>query len=79
MTYKTLAAGQKIVSASFRDDKYFCKMVSNPDSDFQVLINKDHPFYEIVYGNAEKDKKITAIMDAFLFTYVFRRTKMHYK
>lgn len=74
-TYKTLTAGQKIISASFKDDKYFWKMVPNPNSEFQVLINKNHPFYDVVYGNPEKDKKITAIMDAFLFTMSFVELK----
>ena len=32
-------------------------------------------FYDLVYGDAEKDKKITAIMDAFLFTMSFIELK----
>ena len=43
-------------------------MVPSPDSDFQVLINENHPFYDIVYGDGKTNKKATAIMDAFLFT-----------
>ncbi len=75
LTYRTLEAGQKIISGSFGNDKFFWKMIPNPDSDFQVLVNTDHPFYETVYGNAKEDKKITAIMDAFLFTMSFIELK----
>lgn len=75
MTYKKLEAGQKIISAVFKDDTFFWKMVPSPDSDFQVLINKKHPFYDVVYGNDEADRKTTAIMDAFLFTMSFIELK----
>jgi len=75
MTYKMLEAGQKIISDSFGNEHLFWKMIPNPDNEFQVLVNTDHPFYDIVYGNAEKDKKITAIMDAFLFTMSFIELK----
>lgn len=75
LTYKILEAGQKIISVPFGNDRYLWKMIPNPDSDFQVMVNTDHPFYEIVYGNAENDKKITAIMDAFLFTMSFIELK----
>lgn len=75
MTYKMLEAGQKIVSTSFGDSSLFWKMVPNPYNEFQVLVNTDHPFYDLVYGDAEKDKKITAIMDAFLFTMSFIELK----
>ena len=75
LTYKMLEAGQKIVSASFGDAKYFWKMIPNPDSEFQAVVNKDHPFYEVVYGNPDKDKKTTAIMDAFLITMSFIELK----
>ena len=47
-------------------------MVPNPNNEFQVLVNSDHPFYQFVYGDSEKDKKITAIMDAFSTGYVFK-------
>ena len=57
------------------DDKLFWKMVPNPFNEFQVLVNTNHPFYEKVYGDSEKDKKITAIMDAFLFTMSFIELK----
>ena len=50
-------------------------MVPNPFNEFQVLVNTNHPFYEKVYGDSEKDKKITAIMDAFLFTMSFIELK----
>jgi hypothetical protein len=43
-------------------------MVPSPHNEFQVMVNTDHPFYDVVYGDAEKDKKVTAIMDAFLFS-----------
>lgn len=75
MTYKMLEAGQKIVSTSFGDSSLFWKMVPNPYNEFQVMVNADHPFYDLVYGDAEKDKKITAIMDAFLFTMSFIELK----
>jgi hypothetical protein len=75
MTYKMLEAGQKIISASFGDSTLFWKMVPNPYNEFQVMVNTDHPFYDLVYGNAEKDKKITAIMDVFLFTMSFIELK----
>jgi hypothetical protein len=75
MGYKMLEAGQKIISTSFGDSTLFWKMVPSPHNEFQVLINTDHPFYDIVYGDAEKDKKITAIMDAFLFTMSFIELK----
>lgn len=75
LTYKILEAGQKLISQPFGDDKVLWKMIPNPDNEFQVLINSDHPFYEVVYGNAERDKKITAIMDAFLFTMSFIELK----
>jgi len=68
ITYKNLEIGHKIISMPFGDSKLFWKMAPNPDNEFQVLVNSDHPFYEKVYGDSEKDKKITAIMDAFLFT-----------
>ena len=75
MAYKMLEAGQKIISTSFGDSNLFWKMVPNPYNEFQVMVNTDHPFYNIVYGDAEKDKKITAIMDAFLFTMSFIELK----
>jgi hypothetical protein len=75
MAYKMLEAGQKIVSTSFGDSTLFWKMVPNPYNEFQVMVNTDHPFYNLVYGDAEKDKKITAIMDAFLFTMSFIELK----
>ena len=75
MTYKMIEAGQKIVSTSFGDATLFWKMVPNPYNEFQVIVNTDHPFYDLVYGDAEKDKKITAIMDAFLFTMSFIELK----
>lgn len=75
VTYRMLEAGQKIISTAFKDDTYFWKMVPSPDSDFQVLVNKKHPFYNIVYGDAETDKRTTAIMDAFLFTMSFIELK----
>ena len=75
MAYKMLEAGQKIVSTSFGDSTLFWKMVPNPHNEFQVMVNTDHPFYDLVYGDAEKDKKITAIMDAFLFTMSFIELK----
>jgi hypothetical protein len=75
MAYKMLEAGQKIVSTSFGDSTLFWKMVPNPYNEFQVMVNTDHPFYDLVYGDAEKDRKITAIMDAFLFTMSFIELK----
>jgi hypothetical protein len=75
MAYKMLEAGQKIVSISFGDSTLFWKMVPNPYNEFQVMVNIDHPFYDLVYGDADKDKKITAIMDAFLFTMSFIELK----
>ncbi len=75
MAYKMLEAGQKIISTSFGDATLFWKMVPNPYNEFQVMVNTDHPFYDLVYGDAEKDKKITAIMDAFLFTMSFIELK----
>ena len=75
LTYKSLEVGQKIVSRSFGDSLLFWKMIPNPDNEFQVLVNTDHPFYDKVYGDSEKDKKITAIMDAFLFTMSFIELK----
>lgn len=74
-TYKTLEIGHKIISMPFDDIKFFWKMVPNPNNEFQVLVNSDHPFYQFVYGDSEKDKKITAIMDAFLFTMSFIELK----
>lgn len=75
MAYKMLEAGQKIVSTPFGDSTLFWKMIPNPYNEFQVLVNTDHPFYNLVYGDSEKDKKITAIMDAFLFTMSFIELK----
>jgi hypothetical protein len=75
MTYKMLEAGQKIISASFGNSDLLWKMVPNPYNEFQVMVNTDHPFYNVVYGDADKDKKITAIMDAFLFTLSFIELK----
>lgn len=75
MTYKILETGQKFISTSFGDSTLFWKMVPNPYNEFQVMVNTDHPFYHLVYGDAEKDKKITAIMDAFLFTMSFIELK----
>jgi hypothetical protein len=76
MTYKLLESGQKIISMPFGDeDNLFWRMVPNPYNEFQVLVNSNHPFYDKVYGDAEKDKKITAIMDAFLFTMSFIELK----
>jgi hypothetical protein len=75
MTYKLLEAGQKFVSMSFNDSTQLWKMVPNPYNEFQVIVNSNHPFYHLVYGDAEKDQKITAIMDAFLFTMSFIELK----
>jgi hypothetical protein len=75
MTYKMLEAGQKIISKSFGNSDLLWKMVPNPYNEFQVMVNTDHPFYNLVYGDSEKDKKITAIMDAFLFTMSFIELK----
>lgn len=75
MTYRMLEAGQKIISMPFGDSSQFWKMVPNPYNEFQVLVNSDHPFYNLVYGDAEKDQKITSIMDAFLFTMSFIELK----
>jgi hypothetical protein len=74
-TYRDLEAGQKIISKSFGDHLFFWKMIPSPHNEFQVLVNTDHPFYDKVYGDSEKDKKITAIMDAFLFTMSFIELK----
>lgn len=75
MGYKMLDAGKKIISKPFGDATLLWKMIPNPNNEFQVIVNSDHPFYNIVYGDAEKDKKITAIMDAFLFTMSFIELK----
>ena len=74
-TYRDLEAGQKIISKSFGDQLFLWKMIPSPHNEFQVLVNTDHPFYDKVYGDSEKDKKITAIMDAFLFTMSFIELK----
>jgi len=74
LTYQMLEAGQKIISDSFGEDTYLWKMVPNPDNEFQVLVNTDHPFYDLVY-NSEKNKKTTAVMDAFLFAMSFIELK----
>ncbi len=75
MTFRELEAGQKVISRSFGTDELFWKMVPSPDSKFQVLVNEDHPFYKIVYGNGKKDKKTMAIVDAFVFTMSFVELK----
>lgn len=75
LTYKMLEAGRKIASAPFGNDLLFWKMVPTPYNEFQVLVNSDHPFYHYVYDDAERNKKITAIMDAFLFTMSFIELK----
>jgi hypothetical protein len=75
VTYKNLEIGQKIISMPFGNKDLFWKMVPNPDNEFQVIVNSEHPFYDKVYGESEKDKKITAIMDAFLFTMSFVELK----
>ena len=75
ITYKNLEIGQKIISMPFGNTIFFWKMIPNPNNEFQVIVNTEHPFYEKVYGDSEKDKKITAIMDAFLFTMAFIELK----
>lgn len=75
ITYKNLEIGQKIISMPFGNTTFFWKMVPNPNNEFQVIVNSEHPFYEKVYGDSDKDKKITAIMDAFLFTMAFIELK----
>jgi hypothetical protein len=75
LTYKMLDASQKIISTSFGSKDLFWKMVPSPHNEFQVLVNTDHPFYDLVYGDSNKDKKLTAIMDAFLFTMSFVELK----
>jgi hypothetical protein len=75
LTYKMLDSGKKIQSESFGDDKYLWRMVPNPNNEFQVIVNTDHPFYDLVYGNFEKDKKIGAVMDAFLLAMSFVELK----
>jgi hypothetical protein len=75
LTYKMLDAGKKIMSEPLGNDYYFWKMVPNPNNEFQVIVNSDHPFYDLVYGNSEKDKKFTAIMDAFLLAMSFVELK----
>ena len=75
MTYKMLESNSKIVSRSFGDPVLFWKMVPNPNNDFQVMVNTDHPFYDLVYGDAEKNKKTVAVVDAFLFTMSFIELK----
>jgi len=74
-TYRMLEAGKRIVSAPFGDSDLFWKMVPSPHNEFQVMVNSEHPFYELVYGDAERDRKTTAIMDAFLFTMSFVELK----
>jgi len=75
MTFKTLEAGQKVISMPLGADNIFWKMIPSPDSKFQVLINEDHPFYQKIYRNAEKDPRILAVVDAFLFTMSFVELK----
>ncbi|MEY2738508.1 MAG: hypothetical protein RL259_417 [Bacteroidota bacterium] len=75
LTFKNIENNRKISSMPFDDDSIFWKMVPNPHNEFQVIINSNHPFYEKIYGNHEKDKKLTAIMDAFLFTMAYVELK----
>jgi len=75
LTYKMLEAGKKIISKSFGDDTLLWKMIPSPLNEFQVIVNTDHPLYDIVYGDSEKDKKVTAILDAFFFTMSFIELK----
>lgn len=74
LTYLLLESGQKIISDSFGEDTYLWKMVPNPNNEFQVLVNTDHPFYDLVYSG-EKDQKTSAVMDAFLFAMCFIELK----
>jgi hypothetical protein len=75
LTYKMLDAGKKIMSEPFGHDRLFWKMVPNPNNEFQVIVNTDHPFYDSAYGDFGKDKKISAIMDAFLLAMSFVELK----
>jgi hypothetical protein len=74
-TYRMLDAGKRIISAPFGDSVLFWKMVPSPYNEFQVMVNTEHPFYKVVYGEANSDSKTTAIMDAFLFTMSFIELK----
>lgn len=75
LTFKYLENNRKISSMPFDDDSILWKMIPNPFNEFQVIINSNHPFYEKIYGNHENDKKLTAVMDAFLFTMAYVELK----
>jgi hypothetical protein len=75
MTFKGLEVNRKLIPKSLGKNEVFWKMVPSPDSKFHVLINEDHPFYKKVYENAEKNPKVLAVIDAFLFTLSFVELK----
>ena len=50
-------------------------MIPNPNNEFQILLNSDHPFYEMIYGNGGEDKRLTAVMDAFLSAMCYTELK----
>ena len=75
LTYLSLEHGQKIISKSFGNSKFLWQMIPNPNNEFQVLVNTDHPFYNKIYVEQENNQNATAIMDAFLFTMAFIELK----
>lgn len=57
-------------SEDFGNDEEFWRMEADVDN-MIILINKAHPFYKYVYEKNLNDPKITALVDAFLYTLCF--------
>ncbi len=46
-------------------------LICRPDGGFTVVLNPDHPFYQLVYDSAKGDSRLTTFIDTVLFSIAY--------
>ena len=69
--YKKLNQEFQIQSKSFGNDKDLWTIEPHPSKGFILILNEDHLFYSKIYKEASTIKTLSALADAFLFTFSF--------
>jgi hypothetical protein len=69
--YKTLNQDFQIQSQSFGNEFDLWTIEPHPSKGFILILNEDHLFYSKIYKEASTIKTLSALADAFLFTFSF--------
>ena len=69
--YKKLDQDFQIQSISFGNDIDLWNIEPHPSKGFILILNEDHLFYSKIYKEASTIKTLSALADAFLFTFSF--------